>query len=112
MDFKSIAIQEIFRASMVLFAVIDVLGAIPLIINIKKKAGSIRPLRASLVALMIMVLFLFLGESILSLFHVSVNEFAVAGSFILFIMALEMILGVKLFKDDGHQSAKVASVVP
>ena len=97
---------------MVLFAVIDVLGAIPIIINIKKKAGSIKPLRASLVAMCIMILFLFLGESILGLFHVTVKEFAVAGSFILFIMAVEMILGVKLFRDEESQSAKVASVVP
>lgn len=104
--------NEIFKATMVLFAVIDVVGSIPIIINIKKKAGEIHPLRATLVAMGIMIGFLFLGEKILGLFHVTVNEFAVAGAFILFFMALEMILGVKLFKEDESGSSKVASVVP
>ena len=105
-------INEIFKASMVLFAVIDIIGSIPIIISIKQKAGSINPPKASFVALMIMLLFLFVGEQILGLFHITVNEFAIAGSFILFFMALEMILGVKLFKDDAAQSPKIASVVP
>lgn len=108
-------INEIAKASMVLFAVIDVFGSIPLIISIKRKAGEIHALRASLVSLGIMIMFLFLGESILGVFHVTVKEFAVAGSFILFFMALEMILGIKLFKDDPNQgggSGKIASVVP
>lgn len=105
-------IYEIGRAIMVLFAVIDVLGSIPIIIKIKKTAGEIHPLRATLVALLIMVAFLFLGESFLGLFHVSIKEFAVAGSFILFFMSLEMILGIKLFREDENTSPKVASVVP
>ncbi len=104
--------DEILRATMVLFAVIDVIGSIPVIINIKKKAGEIHPLRASLVAFGIMVGFLFIGEQILGLFHVTVNEFAVAGAFILFFMALEMILGIKLFRDESAESPKIASVVP
>ncbi len=104
--------DEILRATMVLFAVIDVIGSIPVIINIKKKAGEIHPLRASLVALGIMIGFLFIGEQILGLFHVTVNEFAVAGAFILFFMALEMILGIKLFRDESAESPKIASVVP
>ena len=105
-------IDEIGRASMVLFAVIDVLGSIPIIIKIKKTAGEIHPLRATTVALGIMVGFLFLGEEILGIFHVTVYEFAVAGAFILFFMALEMILGIKLFRDESQGSPKVASVVP
>lgn len=109
MDFN---IYEIGRATMVLFAVIDVFGSIPIIIKIKKSVGEIHPLRATVVALIIMVAFLYLGESILGLFHVSVKEFAVAGSFILFFMSLEMILGIKLFKEDESTSPKVASVVP
>jgi len=108
----SFDLNEIGRASMVLFAVIDVIGSIPIIIKIKKSAGEIHPLRATLVAMGIMIGFLFLGEQILSLFHVTVREFAVAGSFILFFMALEMILGLQLFKGEEAESPKVASVVP
>ncbi len=104
--------EDIGVASMVLFAVIDIIGSIPIIISIKEKAGHIHPLRASIVALGIMVVFLFLGESILKAIHLDVHSFAVAGSFVLFFMALEMVLGVKIFKDDEASSPKVASVVP
>lgn len=108
-DLKSIGV-----ATMVLFAVIDIVGSIPLIINIKEKAGGrIFPMRATLVALGIMVLFLFLGESILNVIGLDTQSFAVAGSFVLFFMSLEMILGISLFKDEGGEpSPKVASVVP
>jgi len=108
-DLKSIGVT-----TMVLFAVIDILGSIPIIISIKEKAGGkIFPLRASLVALGIMVLFLFLGESILNVIGLDTESFAVAGSFVLFFMALEMILGISIFKDsDDGASPKVASVVP
>lgn len=101
---------EIFKASMVLFAVVDIIGSIPLIIKLKEQSGEIHALRTSLVSLIIMVSFLFLGESILNLFHVDVKSFAVAGSFILFAMSLEMILGVRLFRDEV--SGKTASIVP
>lgn len=102
--------QEIFKASTVLFAVIDIVGSIPLIIKIKEGAGSIHELRTSIVAFAIMIGFLILGESILHLFGVTIESFAVAGSLILFAMALEMILGVKLFRDES--TGKTASIVP
>lgn len=102
--------SQLFKATMVLFAVIDIVGSIPLIIKIKEQAGDIHPLRASLVSLGIMIGFLILGESILHLFGVEVESFAVAGSLILFAMSLEMILGVRLFRDSV--SGKTASVVP
>lgn len=102
---------EVFKASMVLFAVIDIVGSIPIIIKLKESAGDIHPVRASLVSLVIMVSFLILGKSILGLFGVEVEEFAVAGSLILFAMSLEMILGVKLFNDE-NVSGKTASIVP
>lgn len=105
-------LSEIGVATMVLFAVIDIIGSIPIIIGIKEKAGEIHPERATLVAFGIMVLFLFLGESILKIIHLDVKSFAVAGSFILFFMALEMILGITLFKDDEASTPKIASVVP
>ncbi|MCT4582200.1 MAG: MarC family protein [Flavobacteriales bacterium] len=107
--------KEIGVASMVLFAVIDIVGSIPIIIKIKKNAGEISPLKASLVAFSIMVAFLFLGESLLGVIGIGTNEFAVAGSFVLFFMALEMVLGVELFKHttpNGNKKSKVASIVP
>jgi multiple antibiotic resistance protein len=101
---------ETFKATMVLFAVIDILGSIPLILKIKKTSGKIHEMRASLVAMGIMIGFLILGESILGLFGVEVESFAVAGSLILFALSLEMILGVQLFRDEV--SGKTASIVP
>ncbi|MFT5751024.1 MAG: multiple antibiotic resistance protein [Flavobacteriales bacterium] len=104
--------KEIIAATMILFAVIDIVGNIPIVIKLRKKAGHIQSAKASLVALAIMIAFVFVGESILSVIGVNVNEFAVAGSFILFFLALEMILGVSIFKDDDTISAKTVSVFP
>jgi len=103
--------QEILTASMVLFAVIDMFGNIPIIIGLREKAGHLNSRRASIIAAVVMIIFLFLGESILGLIGVNLSEFAVAGSFILFAIALEMILGVSLFKDTDA-SPKVATVFP
>ena len=108
--FTSFNTVEIFKAGMVLFAVIDVIGSIPIILKIKEQAGEIHPLHTSLVSLAILIGFLILGESILSLFGVNVEAFAVAGSLILFAMSLEMILGVRLFRDNA--TGKTASIVP
>ena len=104
-------LKEIFTASMVLFAVIDIVGNIPIVISLRKKAGHIHSEKASVIAAMVMIFFLFLGEEILNLIGINVNEFAVAGSFIIFFIALEMILGITLFKDDGS-SPDMASVFP
>lgn len=103
--------KEIFTATMVLFAVIDIIGNVPIIIDLRKKAGHIQSERASLVAGVIMISFLFLGGSILKLIGIDVSSFAVAGAFILFFLALEMILGISLFKED-QTNAKTASVFP
>jgi multiple antibiotic resistance protein len=108
--FTNFSWVEIFKASTVLFAVVDIVGSIPLIIKLKEKSGEIHALRASIVSLVIMVSFLIVGESILKLFGVEVEAFAVAGAFILFAMSLEMILGVTMFKDEV--TGKTASVVP
>ncbi len=96
---------------MVLFAVIDIIGNIPIIIDLRKKTGHIQSEKAALIAGIIMILFLFLGKSILSLIGIDVNSFAVAGAFVLFFIALEMILGITLYKDDEH-TAMTASVFP
>jgi len=103
--------KEIFTAVMVLFAVIDIVGNIPIIIDLRSKVGHIHSERASIVAGLIMIAFLFLGKSILNLIGIDVNSFAVAGSFILFFLALEMILGISLYKEE-HTNPKSISVFP
>lgn len=108
--FKGFSLVEIFKATTVLFAVIDIVGSIPIIIKIKEKSGEIHAFYATMVAMSIMIGFLILGESILALFGVNVESFAVAGAIILFAMSLEMILGVHLFRDEV--SGKTASIVP
>jgi len=104
-------IKEIFTATMVLFAVIDIVGNIPIIIDLRKKVGHIQSEKASIIAGAIMIAFLFLGASILNLIGIDINSFAVAGSFILFFLALEMILGITLYKED-ETNAITASVFP
>ena len=103
--------KEIFTAFMVLFAVIDIIGNIPIIIDLRKKVGHIQSEKASLIAGIIMIAFLFLGKSMLSLIGIDVNSFAVAGAFVLFFIALEMILGITLYKDNGDD-AITASIFP
>ena len=104
------AIKEIRTATMVLFAVIDILGSVPIIISLRNKVGHIQSEKASLVAVTIMIAFLFIGESILSLIGIDVNSFAVAGSFVLFFLALEMVLGITLYKDDEPESASIVPI--
>ena len=94
---------------MVLFAVIDIIGSIPVIISLKNRVGYIQSEKAALVSLVIMVTFLFIGKELLNLIGISVNSFAVAGAFVLFFLALEMILGIRLYRDE---EAKTASIVP
>lgn len=102
--------REIATASMVLFAVIDIIGSVPIIIDLRQKVGKIKSEKASVVALFIMILFLFIGESILSLIGIDVNSFAIAGSFIIFFLALEMILGIRLYKDDIPETASIVPI--
>ncbi len=103
--------KEIFTASMVLFAVIDIIGNIPIIISLREKAGHIHSEKASIIAAVVLTVFLFVGESILKLIGINVNEFAVAGAFVLFFIAMEMLLGITLFKDDGT-GPEVATIFP
>ncbi len=104
-------VTELMKSTMVLFAVIDIIGSIPVLMDLKSKAGNIHPGRATIVALGIMLAFLFIGEGIITFLGVDINSFAVAGSFVLFFMSLEMILGVELFKQDAS-SMKAATIVP
>jgi len=104
-------IKEIFTATMILFAVIDIIGNIPIIIDLRKKVGHIESEKASIIAGIIMIAFLFLGVSILNLIGIDVNSFAVAGAFILFFLALEMILGISLYKEE-ETNPITASIFP
>jgi multiple antibiotic resistance protein len=108
--FEGFSWVELFKATTVLFAVIDIVGSVPIIIKLKESAGSLHELRTSSVSFFIMIGFLLVGDSILKLFGVTVESFAVAGSIILFAMAFEMILGVRLFRDEV--TGKTASIVP
>src|SRR5210317_1939854 len=102
--------KEIITASMVLFAVIDIVGSVPIIISLRNKVGHIQSEKASLVAGMIMILFLFVGESILKLIGIDVNSFAVAGAIVIFFLAIEMILGITLYKDDEPETASIVPI--
>jgi len=101
--------KEIITATMILFAVIDIIGSIPIIIDLRQKVGHIQSEKASVVAMLIMILFLFLGTEILKLIGIDVYSFAVAGALVILFLALEMVLGIELFKDDAPETA---SVVP
>ena len=107
-----ISIKDIFTVFMVLFAVIDIIGNIPIIIDLRKTAGHIQSEKASVIAGLIMIVFLFVGNSILNLVGIDVHSFAVAGAFILLFIALEMILGITLYKqeEDSNMSATVFPV--
>jgi multiple antibiotic resistance protein len=102
---------ELLKSTMVMFAVIDIVGSIPFLLDIKKKTGDIHAEKASVVALGIMLAFLFLGEGVINFLGIDVNSFAVAGSIVMFFMALEMILGITLFKQNA-ESMKTATIVP
>lgn len=102
-------IRQIATSGMILFAVIDIIGSIPIIIGLRNKVGHIQSEKASIVAAIMMVAFLFVGEEILNLIGIDVNSFAVAGSFIILFLAIEMILGIQLFKDEAPETA---SIVP
>jgi len=108
MDFS---LTETLSATMILFAVIDIIGSIPIILDIKKKSGVVFPAKASLIALILMLLFLFVGEKLILFIGIDVNSFAIAGSFILFALAFEMILGIDIFNNDDA-TPKTASIVP
>ena len=102
--------QEMLSAFIVLFAVIDIIGAIPIVLDLKQKGRSVNPMKATLIALALLLAFFFAGDMILRLFQVDIASFAVAGAFILFMMALEMILDVEIFKNLGP--IKEATLVP
>jgi multiple antibiotic resistance protein len=103
-------IKEILTASLILFAVINILGSIPLIITLREKVGRIESEKASFIAAVIMIGFLFLGEEILKLIGIDINSFAVAGSLVILFLALEMILGITLFRNEAPETASIVPI--
>ncbi len=103
-------LKEIITVAMVLFAVIDIVGTIPIVVDLRTKHGHIESEKASLVAGLIMIVFLFVGEEFLKLIGIDVHSFAVAGSFVLFFLALEMILGIRIYRDEEASSASIVPI--
>lgn len=93
--------KEILSAFMVLFAIIDITGSIPVILGLKQQGNKIEALKISIISSLIFIIFLFLGDAILSLFGVDISSFAVAGALVIFVLAVEMVLGVEIFRNDG-----------
>ncbi|WP_113662216.1 MarC family protein [Pedobacter nanyangensis] len=109
MDSLYFDFNQILSTSMILFAIIDILGSIPVIISLRKKAGHIQSEKATIVATAIMILFLFGGKAVLSIIGVDVQSFAIAGSLVIFFIAMEMVLGIHFFRDDAPETV---SIVP
>ncbi|MDH3649132.1 MAG: MarC family protein [Saprospiraceae bacterium] len=103
-------VKEIISVTLILFSVIDIPGSLPIIINLKKQGNQIESGKAALIAGVIMIGFLFFGRSLLSLFGVDISSFAVAGAIVIFLIGLEMILGIRIFKDDPRSGA--STIVP
>lgn len=108
-DFMTFNLSQILSTTMVLFAIIDILGAIPVVIELRRKAGHIESEKASLVATGLMILLLFVGESLLKVIGLDVESFAIAGSFVIFFIAMEMVLGLTIFKEEAPETV---SIVP
>lgn len=104
------SLHQIASATMILFAVIDVIGAIPVVIDLMKKTGSIQALKATIVSGIIMVGFLYLGESILRVIGIDIHSFAIAGAIIMFLIGIEMVLGIRIFKEEGGNAVSVVPV--
>ncbi|MXP06476.1 MULTISPECIES: MarC family protein [unclassified Apibacter] len=101
------SIQEIASCFMVLFAIIDIFGSVPVIVSIKSKVGYLQAKKTTFVACAIMISFLFVGDKLLKLIGIDVYSFAVAGALVLFVIALEMILGIEINKIDEPHSASI-----
>ena len=105
-----LSLKEILTVSAILFAVIDVIGSLPVLLQVKLTVGKINSEKATLVSLLIMIGFLFLGETILKFMGVDIQSFAIAGSLVIFFLAIEMILGIRLYKDDIPETASIVPV--
>jgi multiple antibiotic resistance protein len=107
---QTVSIKELLTVSFTLFAIIDIIGSIPILISLKRKMGGIREFRATIISGALMILFLFTGEPFLNLLGLDVGSFAVGGSIVIFILGLEMVLGLEFFKSE--KDIRAATVVP
>ena len=103
-------LRDILTVSTILFAVIDIVGSIPVLLQVKSRVGYIKAEQATFVSLLIMILFLFVGENILKFLGVDVKSFAIAGSLVIFFLAIEMILGIRLYKDEIPETASIVPI--
>ena len=110
MEIISFRFQDFLSAFIILFAVIDITGLTPIIIDMKQKGQNIIAWKAAVYSLVTFLAFLFMGNMILNLFQVDISSFAIAGALVIFVMAIEMLLGVEIFRNDGPEGA--ASIVP
>ena len=108
--FNEFNLQQFLSAFIVLFAIIDIIGSVPIIINLKQRERPVSELKATLISYGLMVLFFLAGDLLLKLFHVDITSFAVAGGIIIFAVSLEMILDIEIFKNNGP--IKEATLVP
>lgn len=108
-NFFNLDQKQILSVTMILFAIIDIIGSIPVVIALRRKAGHIQSEKATIVALILMVLFLYLGDELLKLIGLDVASFAIAGSIVIFVIAMEMVLGINLFKEEVPRTV---SIVP
>jgi multiple antibiotic resistance protein len=102
--------HDILTVTTILFAVIDIIGSLPALLQIKTKVGVIKSEQATIVSFFIMIVFLFLGETILKFLGVDIKSFAIAGSLVIFFLAVEMILGIRLYRDDIPETASIVPV--
>ncbi|MDO4185185.1 MAG: MarC family protein [Bacteroidales bacterium] len=108
--FSKFDFQELASAFIVLFAVIDILGSVPIILNLKEQGRPVNAMKATLISFALMLAFFYAGDLILKLFNVDIQSFAVAGALIIFLMSLEMLLDVQIFKNNGP--IKEATLIP
>ncbi len=108
--FAAFNFQQMISAFIVLFAVIDIIGAIPIILDLKEKGKSVNALKATLISFVLLVGFFYAGDWMLQLFHVDIESFAIAGAMVIFLLALEMLLDIEIFKNQGP--IKEATLVP
>lgn len=106
----AIDIKELLTVTFTLFAIIDIIGSVPILISLKEKVGGINELRATVISGGLMILFLYLGQPFLNLLSLDVKSFAVGGSIVIFILGLEMVLGLEFFKSE--KDIRAATVVP
>jgi multiple antibiotic resistance protein len=104
------SLVQIINSTLVLFSVIDILGAIPIILDLREKVGNIESGKASIASAIIMLAFLFLGEQMLYLMGLDISSFAIAGSIVIFFIALEMILGIRIYKDAAPETASIVPI--